>query len=398
MGLIANSEPPPQPGPRPAPAAATAALRQTPFVAAIGLSAFLLFSLELRAGRLVLPVFGGAPAVWTTGLCFFTAVLFLGYVYAHFVATRISFRAAAFSSSASLWPSLSSPSSRQRTWRRCACPVCRRRSTCCSSSPSSPVGRPSCSPPRPAALGLVRRSRQRSLVAVRRLEWGQLPRPAGVSVAHRAVDWPFGTARPAAGARPRVTRPASSQSSSVPDQRPRPNRVARLAAALAARRQAIWLFAALVPAGLLSATTNFLQTDLISAPLIWIGPLGDLPGELRGGVRAPRPPPRARLRLAGPGSGDAALGTLRQAARGLAADPAVRHRAGSALRLAVAIHGRLAADRPDARLLTRFYLIVTAGGALGTAFVALVAPVVFDDLRVPAPDRRRPPRARGPAR
>ena len=45
------------------------------------------------------------------------------------------------------------------------------------------------------------------------------------------------------------------------------------AAALAARRQAIWLFAALVPAGLLSATTNFLQTDLISSPLIWIGPL-----------------------------------------------------------------------------------------------------------------------------
>ena len=59
------------------------------FAGVVGLSAFLLFSLELLAARLVLPVFGGAPAVWTTGLCFFTGVLFLGYVYAHVVAARI---------------------------------------------------------------------------------------------------------------------------------------------------------------------------------------------------------------------------------------------------------------------------------------------------------------------
>ena len=64
------------------------------FVAAIGLSAFLLFSLELLAGRLVLPVFGGAPAVWTTSLSFFTAVLFLGYLYADLVAPRLSQRTA----------------------------------------------------------------------------------------------------------------------------------------------------------------------------------------------------------------------------------------------------------------------------------------------------------------
>jgi hypothetical protein len=49
------------------------------FITAIGLSAFLLFTFELLAGRLVLPVFGGTPAVWTTALCFFTGVVFLGY-------------------------------------------------------------------------------------------------------------------------------------------------------------------------------------------------------------------------------------------------------------------------------------------------------------------------------
>src|ERR1700693_4754577 len=39
---------------------------RAPFVLAIALSAFLFFSLEFLAARLVLPVFGGAPAVWTT--------------------------------------------------------------------------------------------------------------------------------------------------------------------------------------------------------------------------------------------------------------------------------------------------------------------------------------------
>ena len=61
-----------------------------PFVAAIVLSAFLLFSLELLAGRLLLPVFGGSPAVWTTALVFFTGALLIGYAYADVVATRLS--------------------------------------------------------------------------------------------------------------------------------------------------------------------------------------------------------------------------------------------------------------------------------------------------------------------
>ena len=52
-----------------------------PFAIPIGLSAFLLFSVEPLVGRLVLPVFGGTPAVWTTALFFFQAVLLAGYLY-----------------------------------------------------------------------------------------------------------------------------------------------------------------------------------------------------------------------------------------------------------------------------------------------------------------------------
>ena len=46
-------------------------------------SAALLFSVEPLVGKLVLPVLGGAPAVWNTCLVFFQAVLLAGYLYAH---------------------------------------------------------------------------------------------------------------------------------------------------------------------------------------------------------------------------------------------------------------------------------------------------------------------------
>ncbi len=43
-------------------------------------------------------------------------------------------------------------------------------------------------------------------------------------------------------------------------------------------------------------------------------------------------------------------------------------------------HGELARDRPEARHLTAFYLALSAGGALGGAFNALLAPLVFVGL------------------
>ena len=60
-----------------------------PFALPIGLSAFLLFSVEPLIGRLVLPVFGGTPAVWATVLFFFQAVLLIGYLYGHVSVTRL---------------------------------------------------------------------------------------------------------------------------------------------------------------------------------------------------------------------------------------------------------------------------------------------------------------------
>ena len=58
------------------------------------LGAFLLFQIQPLMGKYVLPWFGGAPAVWSTCLVFFQLVLLAGYLYAHGLASRLSQRAA----------------------------------------------------------------------------------------------------------------------------------------------------------------------------------------------------------------------------------------------------------------------------------------------------------------
>ena len=56
--------------------------------ATIFLSAFLLFEVQPLIGRYILPWFGGTPAVWTTCMLFFQALLLGGYGYAHLLASR----------------------------------------------------------------------------------------------------------------------------------------------------------------------------------------------------------------------------------------------------------------------------------------------------------------------
>jgi hypothetical protein len=53
------------------------------YAVAIFVSAFLLFQIQPLISKRILPWFGGTPAVWTTCLLFFQTVLFAGYAYAH---------------------------------------------------------------------------------------------------------------------------------------------------------------------------------------------------------------------------------------------------------------------------------------------------------------------------
>jgi hypothetical protein len=52
--------------------------------------AFLLFQIEPMIAKYIQPWFGGAPTVWTTCLLFFQTLLLAGYTYAHVIGTRLS--------------------------------------------------------------------------------------------------------------------------------------------------------------------------------------------------------------------------------------------------------------------------------------------------------------------
>ena len=61
------------------------AVRLTPllYVATLFVSALLLFSIQPMFAKMVLPMLGGAPSVWSVAMVFFQAALLAGYAYAH---------------------------------------------------------------------------------------------------------------------------------------------------------------------------------------------------------------------------------------------------------------------------------------------------------------------------
>jgi SAM-dependent methyltransferase len=368
-----------------APPAAAASLRRLPFAGAIALSAFLLFSLELLAGRLVLPVFGGSPAVWTTSLCFFTAVLFAGYLYAHLLVGRLpASRAAAVHLGVGIIAvaaTVLAPSD-LGSLRNPALPQALNVLLALAVVAGGPAFLLATTTPLlsdwyanrgNAPWWLYAASNGASFVAL--LAYPFLVEPTIPLSAQRLlfagglVAMTTMLAAIAASGRRRAG-VAQTPGAAVAVAAPSP---------LSRRRQLLWLAAAFVPAGLLSATTNYLQTDLISAPLIWVGPLAIYLGSfvvafsLRGRrwvAWADRLVPAAATLLWVPFVLPGVWPVL----------PLLAVELGSLFVLAVAIHGHLAYDLPDERHVTRFYLVLSAAGMLATAFVALLAPLAFSTV------------------
>ena len=59
------------------------------FSATLALGAALLFGVQPMVAKRLLPVLGGAPAVWNTCMVFFQAALLAGYAYAHAATARL---------------------------------------------------------------------------------------------------------------------------------------------------------------------------------------------------------------------------------------------------------------------------------------------------------------------
>ncbi len=145
------------------------------------------------------------------------------------------------------------------------------------------------------------------------------------------------------------------------------------------KRRMRWLVLAAVPSSLMLGVTQQVATDVASVPLLWVIPLGlylltfILAFSPRVRV-APRTLGYALVALA-----PALVTTLVLGMRGHLLVLTAAH-FGTFFVAALMCHRMLADNRPAPERLTEFYLMLAVGGAVGGLFNTLVAPVCFDNV------------------
>jgi hypothetical protein len=142
------------------------------------------------------------------------------------------------------------------------------------------------------------------------------------------------------------------------------------------QRIALWLVLAAVPSGLMLSTTTHLTTDIFAMPLLWVIPLGIYLLSFSVAFAEDRRLARY-VTIAAPvvvllAGGMAMVSQSGESPWLLLASVALL------FVVAVTLHARMYDLRPDPSRLTLFYLVMSAGGALGGLFTALIAPLVFD--------------------
>jgi len=355
------------------------------YAATIFVSAFLLFLVQPIMAKQILPWFGGSANVWTTCLVFFQTTLLLGYAYADLIVRRTSASAQirihvtllALSCivlpivPGAQWKPLGSESPSLLILALLTATIGLPYFLLSTTSPLVQAwfarSFPGRSPYRLFAL-----SNLASMLALLGYPIGLEPwvttrfQSYGWSAAYvvfallcAACGW---FSLRSASAR---TAPDPQQDSSPDDARPEP------------MRQLLWAALAATASFLLLAVTNHLCQNISSIPLLWVVPLSIyllsfiLCFDGRGWYR---PELFASMLAAG-------LGVMAWTL----ADRDLTHM----LELQIGVfciglflacmfcHGELARLKPSPPYLTRFYLMVSAGGAVGSALVGLVAPLVL---------------------
>lgn len=359
-----------------------------PFAAAITASAFLLFSIQPLVGRLALPAFGGAPGTWAVILATFQAALLAGYAYAHLSVRRfgrlgppihlglitlaigalllaperlVDVRDTGLPAPIDLLRLLALTIGLPAVALGATTPLL----SAWSAATAAP-GRSAGDPYRLYALsnlgsfaGLVAYpfvvDPLLGLATQRSLWTAGFVVLALVLVVAASIAWRSG--RGDADARASGPRSAA------------PSRIRRIR----------WVLLAAVPAGLLSAVTNFIATDLMAAPLLWVGPLGIYLLTLVAAFSGRLGSWPGRLAWTAPVA-VAVLVVPYAAPVDWPVLPLLAVEWGGLALIALVLHGRLAADRPPPDRLTEFELLLAVGGVTGGAFVGLLAPVAFPDV------------------
>ena len=357
------------------------------YVAAVLLGAGLLFLVQPMSARMLLPLLGGAPAVWNTCLVFFQVSLLLGYLYAHLLTAALPARAQAavhlaLVAAAALLlppalPATSPPAG--RAWPTAWLLLSLARSVglpffvLATTGPLlqrwlSRTRLPGAEDPTP----LYAAGNAGSLAGLLAYPF-LLERLLGLH--GQTLLWSVGYAAYAvlvATCALPLLRAGAAAPAVAPSEDAEP---------LSWTRRLRWLALAFIPASLVLGVTQYLTTDVAAMPLLWVVPLSlyllTFVVAFSPGGRRALSPNVAGLLLAC-AAVPAAVGFAVYSRPHALAFPLFHLIALTAAGLLC--HGRLAADRPSPAQLTEFYLLLAAGGVLGGIFNALLAPVLFHSL------------------
>lgn len=365
-------------------------MQRSLFTATLFISATLLFVLQPLFGKTLLPFLGGAPAVWNTCLVFYQTLLFLAYLYAHCLTTRLTQQrqiyfhllllAISFIALPLALPeNINPPTDGDPTlWLMgillfaIGLPFF----VVASSAPLlqkwfAETGHRTSQDP----YYLYAASNAGSILAL--LSYPFLIEPAIGLLAQRNL-WSIGYGLLCVlivGCAIALWR---SQRTNAVANADNPLDTVKVATALSWKTKGHWLALAFVPSSLLLGLTHFISTDIASMPLLWIIPLFlyllSFVLVFSGWAEKIHPPMIALQ----------AFALLPFIAFAFVDPAALPFQFNLLLHLLVffltlmVCHGELAKRRPATKHLTTFYLIMSLGGMLGGLFNTLVAPFIFD--------------------
>jgi hypothetical protein len=346
-------------------------------------SAFLLFEVQPLIAKIILPWFGGVAAVWAVCLVFFQTVLLLGYLYAHLLTRKFSRRAQGRIHAALLAASLLVlPILPRSSWQpsghedpalyilwlltlTIGFPFFLLSSTSPLLQAWYARSRAGASPYRFYSLSNVG-----SLLAL--LVYPAVIEPK-ISSTHQAIGWSAAyVAVIALYAALALRRPSPSAANlpaavgDAPAATPRPGW----------KHQLLWISLAACGSALLLAVTNHITQNVASVPFLWVLPLGLYLFSFVLCFEGQWYQPSLFLRLLVVALGGMAY-ALSPAYSGLPLIVLLPLFCFGLFICCMFCHGELARLKPDPSHLTLFYLMLSLGGALGAAFVALVAPRIF---------------------
>ncbi|HYK87452.1 MAG TPA: fused MFS/spermidine synthase [Acidobacteriota bacterium] len=351
------------------------------------LSAFLLFLVQPMMGKFILPWFGGSPAVWTTCMLFFQVLLLGGYSYAHLIATRLSGRKQALLHVYMLATTLFLlPVTPSAAWKPGgnAFPTTRILGLLTASvggcyfmlSSTGPLlqswfsrAQRSSSPYKLYSLSNIG-----SMLAIGFYPLLIEPR-WGLAMQARLWSWGYVVFVLMSGA---CALPVFRLRGELPEQSQSGEETRAEAAVIEVPRveRIIWLALAATASVMLLATTNQMCQDVAVIPLLWMVPLGLYLLSFILCFHSDKTYSRPLFGFALVVVAVQACVVLFQGIL-VSLHWQIASYCATLFVCCMVCHGELARRKPHSDRLTTFYLMVAGGGALGGAFVTLVAPHIF---------------------